>query len=62
MGGKSRKSGGVSQRLIQQIKSGNIQTNTSRKKDKCGTSKYKTDESSKSSPKRLFGGDEETGD
>lgn len=37
MGGKSRKSGGVSLKLIQKLKSGNINTN----KSSCGSSKPK---------------------
>jgi hypothetical protein len=38
MGGKSRKSGGVSLKLIQKLKSGNINTN----KSNCGSNKPKS--------------------
>lgn len=49
MGGKSRKSGGVSKKLIAQIKSGKLSTNT---KSSCGSKRYTNE--AKNTNKGLF--------
>jgi hypothetical protein len=57
MGGKSRKAGGVSRKLIAHIKSGGSMTT---KKKKCVSNKYTTDEEqTKNKTKPLFGSSED---